>query len=79
MAMLVRPLEAKSQFLAAGPRMFDGDGNPVRMPKIGGPVADPGWTGENELIPERDVDFDEITLLPSTMKSVKVLTRVESR
>ncbi len=72
--ILVQPLEQASAFLASGPRVFDSAG-PVRIPKLGAPVTDPGWTGENELIPERDVDFDEITLLPSTMKSVKVLTR----
>lgn len=72
--ILVQPLEATSVFLAAGPRIFDSAG-PVRIPKMGGAVADPGWTGENELIPERDVSFDEVSLLPSTMKSVKVLTR----
>ncbi|UCZ90442.1 phage major capsid protein [Gordonia sp. WA4-43] len=72
--MLVQPLEAQSQFLAAGPRVFD-SASPVRIPKLGGAVTDPGWTGENEQIPERDATFDEVTLLPSTMKSVKVLTR----
>lgn len=71
---LVTPLEAASTFLAAGPRIFDTAG-PLRLPKMGGPIADPGWTGENELIPERDVDFDEVSLLPSTMRSIKVLTR----
>ena len=72
--ILVQPLEAVSTFLAAGPRVFDSAG-PVRIPKMGAPIADPGWTGENEIIPERDVDFDEVQLLPSTMKSIKVLTR----
>lgn len=72
--MLVQPLEAQSQFLAAGPRVFD-SASEVRIPKLGGPITDPGWTGENEQIPERDASFDEVTLLPSTMKSVKVLTR----
>ncbi|AQA22574.1 phage major capsid protein, HK97 family [Rhodococcus sp. MTM3W5.2] len=72
--ILVQPLQAASVFLAAGPRIFD-SASPVRIPKLGGPTTDPGWTGENEQIPERDADFDEITLLPSTMKSVKVLTR----
>ncbi len=72
--ILVQPLEQASAFLAAGPRLFDSAG-PLRIPKLGGPVTDPGWTGENELIPERDVTFDEVSLLPSTMKSVKVLTR----
>jgi HK97 family phage major capsid protein len=72
--ILVQPLESASTFLAAGPRVFD-SANQVRIPKMGGPITDPGWTGENELIPERDVAFDEIVLLPSTLKSVKVLTR----
>jgi len=72
--ILVQPLEAASTFLASGPRVFD-SANQVRVPKLGGPIADPGWTGENELIPERDVEFDEVVLLPSTMKSIKVLTR----
>ncbi len=72
--ILVQPLEQASAFLAAGPRLFDPAG-PLRIPKLGGPVTDPGWTGENELIPERDVTFDEVSLLPSTMKSVKILTR----
>ena len=72
--ILIKPLEDKSIFLSAGPRIFDTDGSPVRIPKLGGPI-DPDWIGENELITEKDVDFDEMTLLPSTMKSVKVITR----
>ncbi|MTB72790.1 phage major capsid protein [Arsenicicoccus sp. MKL-02] len=75
--ILVQPLQAQSVFLASGPRIFDTAG-PLRLPKNGGPIADPGWTGENELIPERDVDFDELHLLPSTMKSVKVITRTSN-
>lgn len=71
--ILVQPLAAKSVFLAAGPRIFDTAG-PLRIPKAGIAV-DPSWTGENELIVEKDVDFDEVQLLPSTMKSLKVITR----
>jgi HK97 family phage major capsid protein len=73
--ILVLPLESKSVILSSGPRIFDTNGSPVRIPKLGGPVADPGWTGENGLIPERDVAFDEVLLLPETMQSVKVITR----
>ena len=72
--ILIQPLEATSQFLAAGPRIFDTTG-PLRIPKMGGPITDPGWTGESQLIPERDVDLTEIKLLPSTMDSIKVITR----
>ena len=71
--ILVKPLEQASIFLAAGPRIFDSAG-PVRIPKMGGPIS-PDWIGENEQITEKDVDFAEIELLPSTMKSVKVITR----
>lgn len=74
--LLVQPLEAQSQFLAAGPTIFDTNGSPVRVPKFPGSVADSlTFIGENEQIPEADPDFDEVQLLPSTMKSVKVLTR----
>ncbi len=71
--VLVKPLEAASTFLAAGPRIIDTAG-PLRLPKLGGPTS-PSWHGENEQITEVDPTFDEITLLPSTMKSIKTLTR----
>ena len=72
--VLVKPLEQASVFLAAGVRYFDTNGSPVRIPKLGGPTS-PSFVGENEEIPEVDPSFDEITLLPSTLKSVKTLTR----
>lgn len=71
--ILVQPLAEKSVFLAAGAKVFDTAG-PLRIPKAGGPV-DPAWIGENEAITEKDVDFDEVQLLPSTMKSLKTITR----
>jgi hypothetical protein len=72
--ILVQPLEQASVFLAAGPRIFDANGSPVRIPEMDGPTS-PDWIGENELITEKDVTFDEVTLLPSTLKSVKTITR----
>lgn len=72
--ILVQPLEEQSQFLAAGPRIFDTNGSQVRIPKMGNATS-PSWHGENEQIDEQDPDFDEVILLPSTMKSVKTLTR----
>src|SRR5690625_4652119 len=74
--ILTQPLEARSVFLAAGPRVFDTDGSPVRVPAAPSSVAENlEWVGENTQIPEADPDFDETTLLPSTMQSVKVITR----
>lgn len=82
--ILTAPLEHRSAFLAMGPRIYDTAG-PLRIPAapaglpLTGPTTDPDdalpFTGENELIPERDYEFGEVTLLPSTMESIKVLTR----
>lgn len=74
--LLVAPLQQRATFLAAGPRIFDTDGSPVRIPKAPESVADDlGWTGENEQITEVDPDFDELKLLPTGMQSVKTITR----
>lgn len=73
-SILVEPLETASVFLASGPRIFDTDGSTVRVPKLSSMGA-PSWHGENEQITEVDADFGEVVLLPSTMKSVKSLTR----
>ncbi|BBX35758.1 phage major capsid protein, HK97 [Mycolicibacterium mageritense DSM 44476 = CIP 104973] len=71
--ILVKPLEETAKFLAAGPRIFD-TASPLRIPKLGAPTT-VSWVGENEQIPEANPDFDEVELLPSTMKSLKTLTR----
>lgn len=73
-SILVGPLEHASVFLASGPRIFDTPGRPVRVPLLTAGV-DPDWIGESELITDKDATFNEVTLLPETMKSVKVLTR----
>lgn len=72
-AVLVAPLAAKSVFLSSGARIVDTAG-PLRMPKGANPTT-PAWYGQNVQITEDDPSFDELSLLPSTMKSVKVLTR----
>lgn len=74
--VLTAPLETQSVFLAAGPRIFDTNGSPIRIPSAPKTKADTlAWTGEGEQIGEQDYEFDEVTLMPSTMKSVKVITR----
>lgn len=72
-SLLIQPLEAASVVLAAGPRIFD-TAEPLRIPKLIS-SSDPAWVGESELIPEHDVDFDEVSLMPTTRKSVKTLIR----
>ena len=75
-SILTKPLEQASTFLAAGPRIFDTTG-PLRVPGLPGPgdASALQWVGESEQIPEWDTEFSELSLLPSTMQSVKVLTR----
>lgn len=72
--ILIQPLEDTSVILSSGVRIFDTNGSPVRVPKMG-PATSPGWFGENELIGEEDPTFEEVTLLPETMQSLKTLTR----
>lgn len=71
--VLVAPLAQKSIFLSSGAQIVDTAG-PLRIPKGANPTT-PEWYGQNEQITEDDPSFDEVTLLPTTMKSVKVLTR----
>jgi HK97 family phage major capsid protein len=73
--ILVQPLEKRSVWLSSGVRIFDTDGSPIRVPRqAAGTAID--FTGENTQIPEADYNYDnEVELLPSSMKSVKVLTR----
>lgn len=75
-SILTQPLEERSIFLSSGPTIIDTTG-PLRIPFApgAGDPADLEWTGENELIPEVDPTFSEMSLLPSTMKSIKVITR----
>ena len=71
--LLVQPLEAASVVLASGVRIFDTSG-PLRIPKLTA-GASVGFVAESGLIPEADVDFGEVALMPSTLKSLKVLIR----
>jgi HK97 family phage major capsid protein len=71
--LLVQPLEAASVVLASGVRIFDTAG-PLRIPKLTA-GASVGFVAEGQLIPEADVDFGEVTLMPSNRTSLKVLIR----
>jgi HK97 family phage major capsid protein len=75
--ILVQPLESASVFLASGPRIFDTDGSPVRIPKLNS-AGTANFVAQGSAIGEADYDFGEIELLASSMKSVKVLTKVSN-
>jgi HK97 family phage major capsid protein len=74
--ILVQPLEDRSVFLNAGPRIFDTPGSPVRVPKLVGMTIAPTWIGENQAIPDTtEMNTDEVVLMPETMKSIKIISR----
>jgi len=79
--ILFEPLAAASVVLQATPteRIFDADGGaPVRIPRIASlALADP-WRSENTLIAEVDPVYDELVLLPTSLKSLKVLHRLSN-
>lgn len=74
-ATLIQPLESSSIVLAAGPRIYDSPtGDPLRIPSLVG-TDNAAWHGENEQITEGGGDFGEITLLPTNLKSAKIIHR----
>lgn len=74
--LLVQPLEQISTFLAAGPIVLDSNA-PVRVPRIVNGVS-AGFVAEGAQISDGDVAFDEVTLLPSTLKGLKVLVKLSN-
>lgn len=73
-SLLVQPLEAASVVLSSGPRIFDTAGV-LRIPKLVS-GATVGFVGEGGLIPDdADVDFDELTLMPTERKSIKTILK----
>ena len=75
-SLLVQPLEQASTFLAAGPVVLDSS-SPVRVPRIANGVT-AGFIAEGSQISDGDVAFDEVTLLPSTLKGLKVLVKLST-
>ncbi|MFS0900287.1 phage major capsid protein [Mycolicibacterium litorale] len=73
-SLLVQPLEQASTFLAAGPVVLDSS-SPVRVPRVANGVT-AGFVAEGAQISDGDVAFDEVTLLPSTLKGLKVLVKL---
>lgn len=75
-SLLVQPLEQMSTFLAAGPVVLDSS-SPVRVPRVVNGVT-AGFVAEGAQISDGDVAFDEVTLLPSTLKGLKVLVKLSN-
>ncbi|MDP7728481.1 phage major capsid protein [Mycobacterium sp. TY813] len=74
--LLVQPLEQASTFLSAGPQIIDSAG-PVRVPRIAS-GASAGFYAAGAQISESNASFDEVQLLPSSLKGIKSLTKVSN-
>ncbi|MDG4669002.1 phage major capsid protein [Mycobacterium sp. 236(2023)] len=70
--LLVQPLEQESTFLSAGPQIIDTAG-PLRVPRIAS-GATAGFYAAGAPITDSNVNFDEVQLLPSSLKGIKSLT-----
>jgi len=75
---LIRPLEEASVFLASGPRIYDTDGSPIRIPKLAS-MGTPNFTAEGSAIAEVDPSFSEVTLMPSSIRPVSSITRFSNQ
>lgn len=72
--LLVQPLEAASVVLSSGPQIFDTSGV-LRIPRLVS-GSTPTFVGEGGLIPDdAEVDFDEIKLMPTNRKSIKLILK----
>ncbi|MDG4669189.1 phage major capsid protein [Mycobacterium sp. 236(2023)] len=74
--LLVQPLEQESTFLSAGPQIIDTAG-PLRVPRIAS-GASAGFVAAGAQISDSNVSFDEIQLLPSSLKGIKSLTKLSA-
>lgn len=72
--LLVQPLEAASVVLAAGPVIFD-TSRPLAVPRLVGSDA-PAFVAEGAQIPEVDLDFDDVNLMPTNRKGIKAISKI---
>lgn len=75
-SILVQPLEAESIFLSSGPTLFDTSA-PLSVPRLTGSEA-PEFVAENGLIPDVDITFDDLKLMPTSRKGLKSISRISN-
>ena len=75
---VIQPLQATSVVLQAAKKVFKSNGVPLRIPRIDAVPATDVWRAENTQIAENDPTLGEVVLLPSSLKSVKLLHRVSN-
>lgn len=73
-SLLVQPLEASSFVLSSGVRIFDSS-EPLKIPRLAS-SGTVDYVAEGAEIPDTyDVDFNEISLMPTSRRAIKSITR----
>lgn len=77
--LLIEPLQAASVVLSLpGVKVFN-SADPIIVPTLTTQDTNPGWFGQGELItPNPDVDFGELSLMPTDMASLKTISVVSN-
>ena len=73
--LLILPLTQRSTYLSQGFPVFVSDGQPIKVPSLS-TLGTPGYVSEGSAIPTVTATTSEITLLPSTVHSIKVITKM---
>jgi len=74
-SLLIMPLQQTSTYMNQGFPMFVSNGEPIKVPSLSS-MGTPTYVAEGTAIPEVSASTSEISLLPSTVHSVKIISRV---
>ena len=72
---LILPLHEQSTYLSLGLPIFTSQGEPIKVPSLS-TLGTPTYVAEGSAIPEVNATTSEISLLPSTVRSLKVITKM---
>lgn len=75
--ILIEPLTQASTYLSVGFPVFESAGEPIKVPSLTS-MGTPTYVTEGSAIPEVSASTSEIEFLPSTVKAVKVITRMSN-
>jgi HK97 family phage major capsid protein len=73
--VLILPLTQQSSYLSLGFPTFTSAGQPIKVPSLS-TLGTPTYVAEGSAIPEVNATTSEISLLPSTVQSLKVITKM---
>jgi len=73
--VLILPLTQQSTYLSQGFPTFTSAGQPIKVPSLS-TLGTPGYVAEGSAIPTVEATTSEITMLASTVRSIKVITKM---